>query len=381
MSSSSSREYSPDWLRTTQAPPTISILTLSSSSESPPHNVTSEDERDDQLPISSVIKKKTSQLTSPSILQQTTKRTRPEGNKGGDWEGAKGKSPENPSNPQEPKNLDWTLPYDSGYELSDHEMGQHPNEYRKDDGVLDTSEVSSLKGGASKLDSPPKKRPKVEDMVTTVTKGKNVTKKENDGDLRMLEGETSVKHEPYISSSRLPLVLSDKVQYSKALVECEGESIDLSGDLGSVGRVVISDSPSGDQNMFLDLKGTIYKTSIIPSRTFCVVSFGQSEAKIEAIMNDFIQLKPQSNVYEAETMVEGTLEGFSFDSEDEADKHIIHRTDENEDAELLQANGKGRGKSEKTSEAPKKKGKTTVKKPAKKVKRKGPIAKKTKTKK
>lgn len=30
-----------------------------------------------------------------------------------------------------------------------------------------------------------------------------------------------------------------------------------------------------------------------------------SVAQIEAIMNDFIQLKPQSNVFEAETMVEG----------------------------------------------------------------------------
>jgi|APAra0007618328_1042625.scaffolds.fasta_scaffold08342_5 hypothetical protein len=29
--------------------------------------------------------------------------------------------------------------------------------------------------------------------------------------------------------------------------------------------------------------------------------------QIEAIMNDFIQLIPQSNVYEAETMVEGQL--------------------------------------------------------------------------
>lgn len=28
-------------------------------------------------------------------------------------------------------------------------------------------------------------------------------------------------------------------------------------------------------------------------------------AQIEAIMNDYIQLKPQSNIYEAETMVEG----------------------------------------------------------------------------
>lgn len=30
-------------------------------------------------------------------------------------------------------------------------------------------------------------------------------------------------------------------------------------------------------------------------------------SQIEAIMNDFIQLKPESNVYEAETMIEGNL--------------------------------------------------------------------------
>lgn len=42
----------------------------------------------------------------------------------------------------------------------------------------------------------------------------------------------------------------------QALVECEGDSIDLSGDMGSVGRVVISDTPSGNHDMFLDLKGT-----------------------------------------------------------------------------------------------------------------------------
>ncbi|KAK1409082.1 hypothetical protein QVD17_35607 [Tagetes erecta] len=170
-----------------------------------------------------------------------------------------------------------------------------------------------------------------------------------------------------ISSSTLPLLLADKLQRSKVLVECEGESIDLSGDLGSVGRVVISDS---HQDMLFDLKGTIYKTTIMPSTTFCLVSFGQSEAKIEAIMNDFVQLNPQSNVYEAETMVEGTLEGFSFDSEDEDDKHAATRqTDENEP----QTN----------REASKKKGRIAVKKPsAKKVtKKKPPVAKKTKARK
>ncbi|KAF3325049.1 DNA-binding protein BIN4 [Carex littledalei] len=50
------------------------------------------------------------------------------------------------------------------------------------------------------------------------------------------------------------------------------------------------------------------------------VSVGQTEAKIEAIMNDFIQLEPQSNLFEAETMVEGTLDGFLFDSDEEGEK-------------------------------------------------------------
>ncbi|KAJ0705604.1 putative DNA-binding protein BIN4 [Helianthus annuus] len=288
--SSSSREYSPDWLRNVEAPPTTSIWALSSSSSS---DAAAADDDDDQLPISSVVRK----------------------------------------SPKEPKT--WEEEAEEEHEAQ---------------------------------------LPKVEEEETSASR-----LQEND-DHKVLET-TDKKQQtgPYISSSRLPLLLADKVQRSKVLVECEGESIDLSGDLGSVGRVVISDSPSGNQDMLLDLKGTIYKTTILPSRTFCVVSFGQSEAKIEAMMNDFIQLKPQSNVYEAETMVEGTLEGFSFDSEDEGDKHAAQRqTDENEGGEP-QSNGKSKGKSETT----KKKGKTAVKKPvAKKVtKKKAPVAKKTKAKK
>lgn len=41
----------------------------------------------------------------------------------------------------------------------------------------------------------------------------------------------------------------------QALVECEGESIDLSGDVGAVGRVVIPDTTNGSDEMYLDLKG------------------------------------------------------------------------------------------------------------------------------
>lgn len=138
-------------------------------------------------------------------------------------------------------------------------------------------------------------------------------------------------------SQRLPLILSDKVQRSKALVECDGDSIDLSGDIGAVGRIVISNGPTGNQDLLLDLKGTVYKSTIVPSRTFCVVSMGQTEAKIEAIMNDFIQLEPHSNLFEAETMMEGTLDGFTFDSDGEGDRlHELHasqndQNNENED--------------------------------------------------
>ncbi|XP_072994285.1 uncharacterized protein [Typha latifolia] len=179
-------------------------------------------------------------------------------------------------------------------------------------------------------------------------------------------------------SQRLPLVFPDKVHHSKALVECDGDSIDLSGDMGAVGRIIISNGHAGNNELLLDLKGTVYKTTIVPSRTFCIVNVGQSEAKIEAIMNDFVQLEPQSNVFEAETMIEGTLNGFSFDSEEEADKvpkpsSVSDQKDENVD----QANKKGSGKVKKLPGAVHKKGKTAERQPKKAV-RKHPVLKRTK---
>lgn len=53
----------------------------------------------------------------------------------------------------------------------------------------------------------------------------------------------------------MAIVLSYLVQ---ALVECEGTSIDLSGDMGAVGRVVVSDSSSAKNELCLDLKGNFH---------------------------------------------------------------------------------------------------------------------------
>ncbi|KAJ3696262.1 hypothetical protein LUZ60_001639 [Juncus effusus] len=192
----------------------------------------------------------------------------------------------------------------------------------------------------------------------------------------LAEGDTiKEKAEGHSVPQRLPLVFPDKVQRTKALVECDGDSIDLSGDMGAVGRLVISNS----DDLLLDLKGTIYKTAIIPSRTFCIVSVGQTEAKIEAIMNDFIQLEPQSNVFESETMVEGTLDGFLFDSDDETDKTAgpsNQQNDKNENGDKSNAR-KNKRKNEKPSGGAQKKAKKTVRAP-KKAPRKTQAAKGTK---
>lgn len=47
------------------------------------------------------------------------------------------------------------------------------------------------------------------------------------------------------------------------MIECDGDSIDLSGDVGAVGRIVISNSPNGNQDLLLDLKGTNKSISLV----------------------------------------------------------------------------------------------------------------------
>ncbi|CAK9229598.1 unnamed protein product [Sphagnum troendelagicum] len=123
------------------------------------------------------------------------------------------------------------------------------------------------------------------------------------------------------AASSLPLVFGDKVLRSKVLLECEGDALDLSGDMGAVGRFsVCQGQAKDDEELLLDLKGVIYKTTIVPSNTFFLVNVGQTEAKVEAIMNDFVQLRADTDRNVNETMVEGTMEGFTFDSDGEGER-------------------------------------------------------------
>ncbi|CAL0327534.1 unnamed protein product [Lupinus luteus] len=404
---SDSRESSPDWLRSFQAP-AHAPLTLSSDSGSlHDDNTLIDDKSDDEESLNSLELPQVNKSNSPDLGGKRIKPSPRKTLKGASLK----KEDQTPSkrkeldkqkakegNKEERKIVDaskvdkqppskesihsiWQLSSDSDQvETSQNQIPQFLDDGECGDGFALGSDGESLSKKASQKQIDDKGHKPVQGKKT-----KGSAKGKGSGDVEFEEEETNEKlADPNVSSSRLPLMLSEKVHRTKALIECEGDSIDLSGDMGAVGRIVVSDSPSGDKEMYIDLKGTIYKTSIVPCRTFCIVSFGQSEAKIEAVMNDFIQLKPQSNVYEAETMVEGTWDGLSFDSDEEGGKmqKSTHQTDQNEDAEE-QPNAKSKGKANKTSGAEKKRGRSTAaaRPQSKTVKKKNVASKRAKTKK
>ncbi|KAL1086568.1 hypothetical protein V6Z11_D08G123700 [Gossypium hirsutum] len=374
-----SRENSPDWLRSFQAP--TSTLTLSSDSNSSPNGSPRRVDKTDADEEDTLEKRNHDKVKQkPSGKKKNDAFKDSEGSEE-DGKVATEEMSENHLGSHAANHLIWTLSSDS-----ESFPGHSPQRKEKVSLSQESGEASDpvLTGRANR--SPLKKTSKGKSPKKGVKARGQTPKKEKNvkDDAKITENDVNVetaeeafeKHiEPHVSTSRLPLVLSEKVHRSKALVECEGDSIDLSGDMGAVGRIVVSGSASENHEMFLDLKALVrLRLRFVP----------ELKTLIEAIMNDFIQLKPQSNVYEAETMVEGTLEGFSFDSEDEAEKMpkaIPHQTDQNEDIDG-QMNGKSKGRADKTSMVSRKRGKTGGGKsqPAKKARKKA-ISKKPKAKK
>eukprot|EP00240_Pyramimonas_obovata_P013324 CAMPEP_0118939356 /NCGR_PEP_ID=MMETSP1169-20130426/28661_1 /TAXON_ID=36882 /ORGANISM="Pyramimonas obovata, Strain CCMP722" /LENGTH=247 /DNA_ID=CAMNT_0006883607 /DNA_START=397 /DNA_END=1137 /DNA_ORIENTATION=- len=129
----------------------------------------------------------------------------------------------------------------------------------------DSSDLSDIKPS-----SPKKEKPKSESEKTPASKVQAPKSK--------------------VAASQLPLVIPEKVVRNKVLVECPGQQdTDLEGDVGAVGRFNIT-----GKEMQVDLKGCIYSATIVPSNTFFVVNVGPTEAKIEAMVNDFVQLHPKA---------------------------------------------------------------------------------------
>ncbi|KAL8148496.1 hypothetical protein AgCh_005749 [Apium graveolens] len=295
----SSGDDSPDWLRSFQTPtksgftlPSSSELSLSDSDQDNGKEIDLDeaDDDDDDLPLQERYASAEKKPPVRSTLDKKRKRENksPTTGKKGVRRTSKQKTSKKSTKTDEPGNSVWMLLSDSESCPEASPVREHNDIHLKELSGQETSQYSDKKEGnvtileetlkeSSKQKSPIKK--KTEDQLSTKKKldDDDHVKGENYDDMDVPEEVISAKPAgPYASSSILPLVLPEKVQRSKALVECEDESIDLSGDVGAVGRVVITDN----QDMLLDLKGTIYKTTIVPSRTFCVVSFGQSEAKV-----------------------------------------------------------------------------------------------------
>lgn len=58
--------------------------------------------------------------------------------------------------------------------------------------------------------------------------------------------------------------------------------------------------------MLVDLKGVLYHATICPmATTAMVINVGAEEAKVTAVMSDFLQLREQSNIYGVQVRGEG----------------------------------------------------------------------------
>ncbi|KAL3155039.1 hypothetical protein ABBQ38_011559 [Trebouxia sp. C0009 RCD-2024] len=89
----------------------------------------------------------------------------------------------------------------------------------------------------------------------------------------------------------MPIVLPEKLSTSRCLIEVvDSASTDLAGDAGAVGRFSIVQHGQ-QQRAQLDLKGAVYSMSVVPcASTLCVVNIRQTEARVETVLSEYIQL-------------------------------------------------------------------------------------------
>ena len=118
----------------------------------------------------------------------------------------------------------------------------------------------------------------------------------------------------------IPLLMPATVNRNKIFFECEGagESVDLEGDVGVVGRLLSDPSAKYTSGVKVDLKGVIYDAKILPTpASIVVLAVNQTEAKVECIANDYVQLRRDVTA----NNVGGTLEGYLGVDSDDDDQH------------------------------------------------------------
>eukprot|EP00887_Chlorella_sp_A99_P004893 scaffold4.g4893.t1 len=100
----------------------------------------------------------------------------------------------------------------------------------------------------------------------------------------------------HAAAREMVVVLPEKLGQTKLLVELEAGgdahgATDLSGDSGAIGRLLVR-GPAAEPELQLDLKGVLYTATVVPCPvTLAIVHMGASEAKVEALLSEFVQLR------------------------------------------------------------------------------------------
>jgi hypothetical protein len=116
--------------------------------------------------------------------------------------------------------------------------------------------------------------------------------------------------------SSLPLILpkQPKRNRSTMLVQIEDNNLELSGDIGAIGRL----TTLPNEGIILDLKGHQYGGSIVPCGSFMVVGFQPKEARVETIISDFVQVEHLANMIDSLTgsLTSGTIDPVLLEFQD-----------------------------------------------------------------
>lgn len=120
--------------------------------------------------------------------------------------------------------------------------------------------------------------------------------------------------------STLKLCVAPKLDESLVLLQSSDEALDLSGDMGAVGRVKIQDDA-----LFLDIKGVVYRAKNQACNTVCVVHMADDEARVTSVLEEVLTLHAERNLFTSdEIVINGNLhedlkDASSDDSRDQSE--------------------------------------------------------------
>ncbi|KAA8491023.1 DNA-binding protein BIN4 [Porphyridium purpureum] len=100
----------------------------------------------------------------------------------------------------------------------------------------------------------------------------------------------------------------------------EYTAFDLSGDMGAIGRVK---RDADSQELFLDIKGVLYRAHSMLTNTMLVVTVGDNEAKVTAMGDEVAVLKAERHHLDQQLMVSGNVD--FDDSDTNADENVAKR--------------------------------------------------------